>query len=63
MISQLLVGESSFNVNYKLLKKCIFYPKGILDILNMLNQIVFGEAADYDRILRLKQFLEDKSLI
>jgi hypothetical protein len=57
------VGESSFNVNYKLLKKCMFYPKGTIEIVNMLNQIVFGEAADYDRILRLKQFLDDKSLI
>ena len=28
-----------------------------------MNTIIFGEAADYERVMKLKEFLEDKSLI
>ena len=63
VLNLVLLGDVSLNINYKLVKRYMFYPKGVVQVFDMLNHIVFGEAADYERIVRLKEFLEDKSLI
>lgn len=58
-----MYGQLTTEINLKSFKRFLFYPKGLLDVLTLLNTIVFGEVADYDRIVRLKDFLENKSLI
>ena len=32
ILNQILTGDTSFNINYKLIKKYLFYPQGIIQI-------------------------------
>jgi ABC-type phosphate/phosphonate transport system ATPase subunit len=41
-MNQVLTGQTSFSINYKAVKKYLFYPKGLIDIVDMLNNVIFG---------------------
>ena len=42
VLNLVLLGDVSLNINYKLVKRYMFYPKGVVQVFDMLNHIVFG---------------------
>lgn len=42
MLSQIMNGQASFQLSYKSIKKYLFFPKGLIEIVELLNKIVFG---------------------